>query len=184
MFVSAYLVTRTTRSLRIRESEMLQLSQELHEAYSRLQTLYESGQTVTSTLELQEVLDRLTQSTTEVMKTKACTIRLLQETGASLCLVSTFGLSEEYFQKGCLLVDQNPLVREVLSGKIIAVGDIATEDRLQYPMEAQAEGIKSTLTAPLLGRDGPLGIIRVYCDQPDVFYRRRRTIPQHSCQSG
>jgi len=165
MFVSAYIVTRTTRRLRIRGSKMLQLSQELHEAYRRLRTLYESGQTVTSTLELQEVLDRMTQSTTEVMKTKACTIRLLQETGTTLCLASTYGLSEEYLQKGCLLVDQNPLVREVLSGKIVAVDDIATENRLQYPMEARAEGIICTLTAPLKGRDGPLGIIRVYCNK-------------------
>ncbi len=169
MCVSAYLVTRTTRRLRIRESEMLQLSHELQEAYRRLQTLYESGQAVTSTLELQEVLDRLTQSTAEVMKTKGCTIRLLQEAGTSLCLVSTFGLSEEYLQKGCLLVNQNPLVREVLSGKIITVGDIAKEDRLQYPMEALAEGFKSTLTAPLLGHDGPLGIIRVYCTSQMCF---------------
>lgn len=163
MFISAHLVTRTTRRMRIRESEMLQLSQELHEAYNRLHSLHESGQTVTSTLELQEVLDRLTQSTTEVMESKGCTIRLLEENGTSLCLASTYGLSEEYLQKGCLLVNQNPLVREVLSGEIIAVGDITTENRLQFPMEAIAEGIKSTLTAPLNGREGPLGIIRVYC---------------------
>ena len=169
LFVAAYLVTRTTRRLRKRETEMLELNQELQEAYLRLQTLYESGQTVTSTLELQEVLNRLTQSTTEVMNIKGCTIRLLQETGSMLCLASTYGLSEEYLQKGCLLVDQNPLVQEVLAGQVVAVGDIAREDRLQFPMEAKAEGIKSTLTAPLYGREGPLGIIRVYCDRTLCF---------------
>jgi two-component system sensor histidine kinase VicK len=36
-------------------------------------------------------------------------------------------------------------------------------------MEARAEGIKSTLTAPLTGRNGPLGIIRVYCDRTLCF---------------
>lgn len=169
MYVCAYLVTRTTTRLRSREREMLQLSQELHQAYLRLESLYESGQTVTSTLELQEVLDRLTRSTAEVMKSKGCTIRLLQETGKNLCLVSTYGLREEYLQKGCLLVDQNPIVQEVLSGKVVAIGDIALEDRLQYPMEAIAEGIKSTLTAPLIGRNGPIGIIRVYCDEKLCF---------------
>jgi signal transduction histidine kinase len=169
MFVTAYLVTRTTLRLHQRESEMLRLGQELHQSYQRMRTLYDSGQDVNSTLELQEVLDRLTQSTTEVMGIKGCTIRLLQETGTTLCLVSTYGLSEDYLQKGCLFVDQNPLVREVLSGKIVAVGDIASENRLQFPLEARAEGIKSTLTAPLVGRDGPLGIIRVYCDKTLCF---------------
>ncbi|MFN2285859.1 MAG: ATP-binding protein [Anaerolineae bacterium] len=169
VIVSVYLATRTTSRLRKREDEMIALGQDLQRAYSRLHTLYASAKTVNSTLELQEVLDRLTHSTTEVMGVKACTIRLLEAGGHSLCLASTYGLRDAYFQKGCLLVDQNPLVREVLSGKVIAVDDIAMETRLQYPAEASAEGIHSILTAPLLGHSGPLGIIRVYCVQTHRF---------------
>ena len=164
VFVSAYLATRATNRLRIQKNEMVLLSQDLQQTYDRLQILYESAQAVSSTLELQEVLDRLTRSVTEVMAAKACSIRLLDNTGRRLCLASTCGLSEEYLQKGCLLVDQNPLVREVLNGKPIAVTDITQDVRLQYPAEAIAEGIRATLTIPLLGREGPLGIIRVYKD--------------------
>ncbi|HOU13636.1 MAG TPA: HAMP domain-containing sensor histidine kinase [Anaerolineae bacterium] len=166
---SVYLATRTTSRLRKREAEMLTLGQDLQRAYTRLHTLYESAQAVNSTLELQEVLDRLTRSTAEVMGVKACTIRLLEAGGQSLCLASTYGLNAAYFQKGCLLVDQNPLVREVLSGKVIAVDDIAQDTRLQYPAEALAEGIHSILTAPLIGHSGPLGIIRAYCVKTHRF---------------
>ncbi len=166
---SVYLATRTTSHLRKREDEIIALSQDLQRAYNRLYTLYASAQAVNSTLELQEVLDRLTHSTAEVMGVKACTIRLLEADGQSLCLASTYGLRDAYFQKGCLLVDQNPLVREVLAGKVVAVDDIATDTRLQYPVEALAEGIHAMLTAPLIGHSGPLGIIRVYCDKPQCF---------------
>jgi signal transduction histidine kinase len=169
VFVSAYLATRTTRRLRAREGEMVWLGRELREAYSRLETLYDSAQIVSSTLELQEVLNRLTRSTTDVMGAKGCTIRLLQETSTQLCLASTYGLRDSYLEKGCLLVDQNPLVRQVLEGEIIAVPDLAQEDRLQYPAEAMAEGIRSTLTAPLMGKTGALGILRVYCDEVHCF---------------
>lgn len=169
ILVSAYLATRTTRRLRAREGEMVRLGQELHDAYRRLESLYDSAQVVSSTLELQEVLDRLTRSTTEVMGAKGCTIRLLQETSTQLCLASTYGLRDSYLDKGCLLVDQNPLVRQVLDGEIIAVPDVTQEDRLQYPAAAVAEGIRSTLTAPLMGKTGALGILRVYCDEVHCF---------------
>lgn len=166
---SVYLATRTTHRLRKREDEIIALGQDLQRAYTRLHTLYASAQAVNSTLELQEVLDRLTHSTAEVMGVKACTIRLLEAGGQSLCLASTFGLSDAYFQKGCLLVDQNPLVREVLAGKVVAVDDITADTRLQYPAEALAEGIHAMLTAPLIGHSGPLGIIRVYCEKSHCF---------------
>ncbi len=169
VFVSAYLATRTTRRLRARQGEMVKLGQDLHRAYDQLETLYESAQVVGSTLELQEVLDRLTESTTEVMNAKGCTIRLLRETGTQLCLVSGYGLSEAYLQKGCLLVQENPLVRQVLDGEIVSVSDVRTDGRLQYPDAAAAEGIRSTLTAPLQGKTRPLGILRVYCDKVDCF---------------
>jgi signal transduction histidine kinase len=169
VMVSVYLATRTTSRLRRREDEMIALGQDLQRAYSRLHTLYASAKAVNSTLELQEVLDRLTHSTAEVMGVKACTIRLLEAGGQSLCLASTYGLRDAYFQKGCLLVDQNPLVREVLAGKVISVDDITADTRLQYPAEASAEGIRAMLTAPLVGHSEPLGIIRVYCDNPHCF---------------
>ena len=169
VFVSAYLATRTTGRLRQQEDARLQLSRTLQQTYKRLQTLYESAQVVSSTLELQEVLDRLTRSVTEVMAAKACSIRLLDNTARRLCLASTYGLSEEYLQKGCLLVDQNPLVREVLRGTPVAVSDISQDARLQYPAEALAEGIRATLTIPLQGRQGPLGILRVYHEQVHDF---------------
>ncbi len=166
---SVYLATRTTDRLRKREAEIVALSRDLQRAYNRLHMLYESAQAVNSTLELQEVLDRLTRSTAEVLGVKACTIRLLEAGGQSLCLASSYGLRDAYFQKGCLLVDQNPLVREVLAGKVVAVDDIAGDARLQYPEAALSEGIRSMLTAPLIGHGGPLGIIRVYCDRPRCF---------------
>lgn len=167
--ISVYLATQITRNLRARENDMAMLSQDLQKANQRLQTLYESAQAVSSTLDLQQVLNRLTQSTTEVMHVKACTIRLLDEMQQSMCLASSYGLTHTYFQKGCLLVNQNPLLRETLAGRIIAIDDITQDTRLQYLKEAIAEGIRSTLTVPLPGRNGPLGIIRVYCDKVGRF---------------
>jgi signal transduction histidine kinase len=169
MFVIAYLATGITSRLYKREAEIVELGQSLERAYVRLQILYEGAKAVNSTLDLQQVLDRLVEDTTEAMGVRACSIRLLDETGTRLRVAAVHGLSEAYVKKGDLELERNPLAREVLGGKTIKVGDLANEARLQFPTEAIAEGIRSTLTVALLGRNGPLGMIRAYSDEADHF---------------
>ena len=162
LLISAYLATRVTRRLRDWERDMVRLAQDLQRAYDRLEALTQGAQAVSSTLALQEVLDRLTRSTTEVMNVTGCTIQLLQQTSTELCLASTYGLSDAYVQNGCLLVDQNPLVRQVLDGEVVSIPDVTADARVHTDPETQAESVRSTLIAPLIGKTGPLGIIRVY----------------------
>ena len=149
---------------RAREKRLrYELSQRLQRAYERLQTLYESAQAVNSTLELQQVLDRLVESTAKAMKVQGCSIWLLDEKRTRLTLEAVYGLSEMYMKKGDLVLERNPLAREVLAGKVVVVDNVATDARLQYRAEAVAEGICSMLSAPLIAKRGPLGLIRAYC---------------------
>ena len=169
MFVSAYLATTINTRLRRREREVFELSENLQRAYSRLQTLYDSAQAINSTLELEQVLDRIVRRTAETMNVRACSIRLLDETGARLRVAAVTGLSDAYVKKGDLVLAQNPLVREVLAGRVIAVADVRTDTRLQYRAQALTEGIYSMLSAPLQGKGGPLGLIRAYSIELDHF---------------
>ncbi|MBM3127094.1 MAG: GAF domain-containing protein [Chloroflexi bacterium] len=162
MFVAAYLASTLNARLRKREAQVVTLSQNLLSAYTRLETVYESAEAVNSTLELTQVLDRLVQRTADALGVRACSIRLLDETGARLNVAAVYGLSDAYVKKGDLTLDQNPLAREVIAGKAIIVNDVATDTRLQYPQQALEEGIASMLSAPLHGKQGPLGLIRAY----------------------
>jgi signal transduction histidine kinase len=169
MFGSAYLASTISSRLRRREREVLELSENLQHAYSRLQTLYDSAQAVNSTLELEQVLDNIVRRTADAMKVRACSIRLLDETGARLNVAAACGLSESYIKKGDLVVAQNPLVRKVLAGNVVAVDDVRTEKRLQYRAQTLTEGIFSILSAPLQGKRGPLGLIRAYSTELNHF---------------
>jgi signal transduction histidine kinase len=169
MFVSAYLASTINSRLRRREREVFELSENLQGAYSRLQTLYDSAQAINSTLELEQVLDRIVRRTADAMNVRACSIRLLDETGARLRVAAVYGLSDSYVKKGDLVVARNPLVREVLAGRTIAVGDVRSDTRLQYRAQALTEGIFSMLSAPLQGKKGPLGLIRAYSTELNHF---------------
>jgi signal transduction histidine kinase len=168
-FVVAYLAVTLNRQLRSRTAQVVELSEHLQKAYGRLQILYDGAQAVNSTLELQQVLDRVVRGTAEAMGVRACSIRLLDESGARLRVASVYGLSDAYVQKGDLLIDRNPLAREVLVGKTIITNDVTGETGLQYPAEALAEGIGSMLSAPLHGKKKMLGLIRAYSVERNRF---------------
>jgi len=169
MFVSAYLASTINGRMRRREREIVGLGDNLQRAYDRLQTLYDSAQAITSTLDLAGVLDQIVRRTADAMNVRACSIRLLDDSGSRLTVAAVHGLSEAYVRKGDLLLAQNPLAREVLSGRVVAISDVQAETRLQYPAEALTEGIRSMLSAPLHGKKGPLGLIRAYSTEPDHF---------------
>jgi signal transduction histidine kinase len=167
--ITAYLVSSIHERMRRREEQILRLSKSLQVVSNRLQALNEGARTISSTLEMRQVLDRLVESTAKVMGIQACSIRLLDESGGILKPVAVYGLSQTYLNKGPVEWQNNPLARQVLSGKIVNVPDVSNSDLLQYPEEARQEGINSMLTAPLIGKSGALGIIRAYAVDRDHF---------------
>lgn len=167
--ISAYLVTSIHDRLRQREEEIMELTENLRRATARLQALNEGARTVGSTLDLPQVLDRLVKSTAKVMDVRACSIRLLDKSGRQLEPVAVYGLSQAYLNKGPVDANINPLARETLSGRVINIPNAPENPLLQYPEEARQEGIQSMLSAPLIGKSGPLGIIRAYAVEPNRF---------------
>jgi len=167
--IAAYLASTIIERLRQREEEVVTLSERLQRATKRLQAVNESARIVGSTLDLSQVLNRLVQTTAEAMGVQACSIRLIDKTGQRLEPVAIYGLSQEYLNKGPVDAIINPLAREVLSGKTVNIPDAPSSPLIQYPEEAQKEGIRSMLSAPLIGKSGPLGILRSYALEPNRF---------------
>jgi signal transduction histidine kinase len=167
--ISAYLVTSIHDRLRQREEEIMELTDNLQRATARLQALNEGARAVGSTLDLPQVLDRLVKSSARAMDVHACSIRLLDKTGRQLEPVAVYGLSQAYLDKGPVDAHTNPLARETLSGRVINIPDAPENPLLQYPDEARQEGIQSILSAPLIGKSGPLGILRAYAVETHRF---------------
>lgn len=167
--ISAYLASSIQNRLRRREEEVVRLSESLRRATIRLQALNDGARTISSTLDLPQVLNLLVRSTVEAMGVRACSIRLLDENGRRLEPVAVYGLSQAYLNKGPVDAKRNPLARRVLAGEIVNIPDALSSDLLQYPEEARQEGIRSVLSAPLIGKDGPLGILRAYAVEPARF---------------
>ena len=141
----------------------------LRERERQVAGLLQATQAVSSTLSLPQVLERLARNAARVLSTGRASIRLLDETGERLNLAASYGLRAEYQRKGPVELSRSPMDREVLSGTPVIVNDVLADDRLQYPDEVIQEGILSILVVPIVGRTRPLGVLRVYADQPRRF---------------
>ncbi len=152
------LVTRIVRDLRDRER--------------RLQMLCSTLQALPSSLDLSQVLNQVVVSITRALEAKGASIRQLDETGEQLKVVAAYGLSQKYLEKGPVVLAQSPIDQAALHGQPIIVEETTQGQHFQYPAEIMAEGIHSLLCAPLLGRRGPLGVLRVYGWRAGSFSQR------------
>jgi signal transduction histidine kinase len=147
-YVMAYFSMYISRRLRTREDE--------------LAGLYQSVQAATSTLDLPQVLNRLAEATTKALRCKGAAIRLLDRTGSCLTVAGSYGLSDAYLDKAPIEVARAPIDQEALSGKTVLVPETTGDPRLRYPAKVAAEGIYAILSAPLIGKRGPVGVLRAY----------------------
>lgn len=126
---------------------------------------------INSSLEPSEVLAKVTEQTAKTMRCKACTLRLLDETGQVLLASAAYGLSPDYLRKGPVEVAKSGLDGEVLAGKTIHLRDASSDGRFQYPDAARKEGLISVLSSPLMVDGRAIGLIRVYSDAERDFSR-------------
>lgn len=164
-----YLVTDISDHLRRREREVVELSESLKQVTIRLQALNESARTISSTLNLEQVLNQLVKNITEVMGVRACSIRLLDKSEQRLEPVAVYGLSQAYQDKGPILLENSPLDRKILAGAVVNIPDVSQSSLLQYPEWAAMEGVSSMLSAPLLGKNKAIGSLRAYSEDKNHF---------------
>jgi GAF domain-containing protein len=132
--------------------------------------LYQAALTISSSLELTNVLQSVVKSITEAMQVKACVLRLLDDRTGQLQLSAVYGLSSGYLAKGPVDVEHSPIDSEALSGKNVFIHDVCVDTRFQYKEAAKREGIVSVLCVPLEVRGEAIGVMRVYTETPSVFH--------------
>jgi GAF domain-containing protein len=132
--------------------------------------LYQAALTISSSLELAEVLQSVAKSITEAMQVKACVLRLLDTRTGQLQLSAVYGLSSGYLAKGPVDVEHSPIDSEALRGKPVTILDVCADRRFQYVEAARREGIVSILCVPLEVRGEAIGVLRVYTDEPCIFH--------------
>ena len=126
-----------------------------------LESAYQDAtKAISSSLNLNEVLDLIVKSV----------VNLLDDTRKRLETRVACGLSDNYLAKGPIDADKS--ITEALEGKTVFIKDVANDNRVQYPGEAQNEGIVTILSIPLKAKDQVIGVLRVYTGEVRDFTAR------------
>ncbi len=139
-----------------------------HEDYYT--ALYQAALTISSSLELEEVLQSVVRSITQAMQVKGCVLRLLDPRTDQLQISAVHGLSSDYLAKGPVEVKFSPIDSQALRGQTVFIQDVRSDPRFQYQEAAKREGIVSVLCVPLEVRGSVIGVMRVYTSEPRVFH--------------
>jgi len=137
----------------------------------REQLNYETFLTVANAISHSKEPEEVALMTVEGIKSaldiKGCALFLLNKTTGDLKVAASYGLSDEYLNKGPLSALHS--ISQSLKDGPVAITDAATDPRLQYPDEAQKEGIASILSVPIQVNQTVMGALRVYTSETWEF---------------
>ncbi len=127
-----------------------------------LQTLFNVGQLVAGSLELDVVLKQVAASTARLLKTQVTSIMLLSEDGEELVLKAVHGGGRAYAGRGAIRVDRSYVGRAVRQRRAVTAVDVREVQGYSSPELARRQGLVALLTVPLVSRDRVLGVINAY----------------------
>jgi len=134
----------------------------------RDEQIYQLSTLVAGEFSLQEVLGKLAEAAVKIVRVKACSIRLLDEEAGDLKMRSTFGLSDEYRNKG-VVCKNDTVIKAAFAGEAVVLDDVRVDGRVKYKEAAIKEGLVSQLTVAMQFRGRDMGVLRLYSPKPMHF---------------
>jgi len=144
------------------------MSKKTNKQLERDEQIYQLSTLVAGRFSLQEALDRLAEAAVKITETTACSIRLLNENAGELKMRSTYGLSEEYRNKG-EVSKNDTVIKAAFAGQAVVLDDMRVDDRVKYKQASIKEGLVSQLTVAMLFREKAIGVLRLYSPEPRRF---------------
>ncbi|MBK7494174.1 MAG: GAF domain-containing protein [Candidatus Omnitrophica bacterium] len=142
--------------------ERLQLEASLARRTRILEAIQAVGNTITSQLEIHDILQSVVEQATVLMKAKTASLMLVNPETNELVLESVYGSSPDYIRKPNLDIETSLVGRVVKSGRPIMVRDVRACEAYQHRELAHSEGLVSLLSVPLRWRDRCMGALNVY----------------------
>jgi signal transduction histidine kinase len=143
--------------------EQLRLKARLFESLTSV------SRTINSTLNLDDALSAITREACVLMKTKMCSLMLLDEGRQWLELRASFGAGPAYINRRRLSVEESLLGIVVRRRKPLQVENVQVSSRYQSVEVARQEGLVALLSVPLLFGSHAIGTLSVYTGQPYSF---------------
>ncbi len=127
-----------------------------------LATVFEVGKSITSTLQLDRVIDEITSSVAKVMDGDAVSIMMLDEEHQELTIIKTLGLGK-YHQGETIRVGSGIAgIAAKLGRPMVLHDEPGSSSPYKFPEQVKRDGLRTLLSVPLKVRDKVVGLVNIY----------------------
>ncbi len=135
----------------------------------QLTSLVDTAQMILSETSFEEILEQITTQTYRLMKTRLCSVFLLNEDGSELVLRACHGGTALYRGKPNLRTEDSLLGSVVTRHKPVTVVDVGREKGYIQTDIARKERLVSMLAVPLIFAEKAIGVLAIYTQQRHRF---------------
>ncbi len=135
----------------------------------KLEALSKISKAISSDLYLEDILSLIVVVTAEVMKSKVCSLWLLDERDNALKIRATQAMSEEYLKERSLKLGEGVVGYVAVENKPMMIYNVLKEPRYKEKELAKIEGLVSMLSVPMCVKDKVIGVINCYTSYPHKF---------------
>ncbi|MEW6297534.1 MAG: GAF domain-containing protein [Thermodesulfobacteriota bacterium] len=135
----------------------------------RLEALFAIATEISSTLHLEEVLQRVVAHACRLMDARVCSILLIDTEAGTLRPAATHGASAEYLAQPDREVATSLTGEVIQTGRPLYIPDVREETRYRVSELARREGLCTLLSVPLRTKTAVIGVLNVYTAEPRRF---------------
>ncbi len=144
--------------------ENARLFEETKRRSQTLETLSAVSHTVTSSPFLDDILQKIVSMTASLLKSKICSVMLLDDKKNELHIAATQSMSDSYRNKPPVKIKDSVSGQAILKKAPVLVPDVRQDKRYSFPDIAHSEELKAMLSVPMMFKDKPIGVINSYSD--------------------
>jgi signal transduction protein with GAF and PtsI domain len=137
----------------------------------KLEALSKISKAISSDLYLEDILRLIVVVTAEVMKSKICSLWLLDERDNALKIRATQSMSEEYLKERSIKLGGGVVGYVAMENKPMMIYNVLKEPRYLEKELARKEGLVSMLSVPMCVKEKVIGVINCYTSYPHKFNR-------------
>lgn len=141
-----------------------------------IQALTKISRAITSDRYIEDILRLVVTVTAETMRSKICSLWLLDDNDNALKLRATQSMSEDYLKERSLKIGEGIVGHVALTRKPRSVLNVLEEPEYKEKELARKEGLVSMLSVPMVVKDRLVGVINCYTSCPHEFTETEKNV--------
>ena len=150
--------------------------QDNHTFEKHIEALTRISKAITSDRYIEDILRLVVTVTAETMRSKICSLWLLDDSDHALKLRATQSISEDYLKERSLKIGEGIVGQVALTRKARSVPSVLKEPDYKEKELARKEGLVSMLSVPMVVKDRVIGVINCYTSYPHEFTETEKNV--------